>query len=64
MAADCAHELRKFNVAYVSLWPCAVMTETIEQFVETEGGKSMVSTLYSSIFICKKHFISYLYLMI
>ena len=29
MAVDCAHELKKHNVACVSLWPGAVQTETI-----------------------------------
>ena len=29
MAVDCAHELRRHNVACVSLWPGAVQTENI-----------------------------------
>ncbi|KAL4237412.1 Dehydrogenase reductase SDR member [Mactra antiquata] len=29
MAADCGYELRKHNVAFVSLWPGAVGTETV-----------------------------------
>lgn len=29
MAADCAHELRKHNVAFVSLWPGHVSTDTV-----------------------------------
>eukprot|EP00058_Branchiostoma_floridae_P008806 XP_002594294.1 hypothetical protein BRAFLDRAFT_117668 [Branchiostoma floridae] len=29
MAADCAHELRKHNVAFISLWPGAVKTEFV-----------------------------------
>lgn len=31
MAADCAHELRKSNVAMVSLWPGPVKTEMITE---------------------------------
>lgn len=34
MAGDCAHELRRHNVAFVSLWPCAAMTETVEGAME------------------------------
>jgi NAD(P)-dependent dehydrogenase (short-subunit alcohol dehydrogenase family) len=33
MAADCAHELKKFNVAMVSLWPGPVKTEYIRENV-------------------------------
>ncbi|XP_033122699.1 dehydrogenase/reductase SDR family member 1-like [Anneissia japonica] len=29
MAADCAFELRKHNIAFVSIWPGAVQTETL-----------------------------------
>nr|XP_033817791.1 dehydrogenase/reductase SDR family member 1-like isoform X2 [Geotrypetes seraphini] len=31
LAADCAIELRKHSIAYVSLWPGAVLTETVEE---------------------------------
>ncbi|XP_069094248.1 dehydrogenase/reductase SDR family member 1-like [Pleurodeles waltl] len=31
MAADCAIELKKHNVKYISLWPGAVLTETIKE---------------------------------
>nr|XP_033817785.1 dehydrogenase/reductase SDR family member 1-like isoform X1 [Geotrypetes seraphini]XP_033817786.1 dehydrogenase/reductase SDR family member 1-like isoform X1 [Geotrypetes seraphini] len=33
LAADCATELRKHRVAYVSLWPGAVLTETMEECI-------------------------------
>lgn len=33
MAADCAQELRKSNVAMVSLWPGPVRTEMIQEHV-------------------------------
>ena len=33
MAADCAIELKKDNVAMVSLWPGPVATETIQETV-------------------------------
>jgi short-subunit dehydrogenase len=31
MAADCAYELTKHNVAFVSIWPGAVQTEIIQE---------------------------------
>ncbi|XP_078501073.1 dehydrogenase/reductase SDR family member 1-like [Lissotriton helveticus] len=31
MAADCAIELKKHNVKYISLWPGAVLTETVKE---------------------------------
>ncbi|XP_078501075.1 dehydrogenase/reductase SDR family member 1-like isoform X2 [Lissotriton helveticus] len=31
MATDCAIELKKHNVKYISLWPGAVLTETVEE---------------------------------
>ena len=36
MAADCAHELKKYNVAMISLWPGAVKTE---KMIENVLGK-------------------------
>ena len=33
MAADCAHELKKYNVAMISLWPGAVKTEKMKENV-------------------------------
>ncbi|XP_019628976.1 PREDICTED: dehydrogenase/reductase SDR family member 1-like [Branchiostoma belcheri] len=33
MAADCAHELRKHNVAFISLWPGAVKTELVSDLL-------------------------------
>ena len=35
MAADCAIELRKHNVAFISLWPGAVRTELISEMMKT-----------------------------
>lgn len=35
MAADCAHELRKSNVAMISLWPGAVKTEFVQDNMMT-----------------------------
>ncbi|CAC5419129.1 DHRS1 [Mytilus coruscus] len=37
MAADCAVELRKMNVAFVSLWPGAVRTENLKELLKTGG---------------------------
>ena len=40
MAADCAHELKKSNVAMVSLWPGPVKTEFItENVIQKPKGK-------------------------
>ena len=39
MAADMAVELRKQNVACVSLWPGAVKTELVEDLVFGKGEK-------------------------
>ncbi|XP_014666544.1 PREDICTED: dehydrogenase/reductase SDR family member 1-like [Priapulus caudatus] len=45
MAADCAIELKKSNVAYVSLWPGAVKTELMVGFSEDrEYIKGMLET--------------------
>ena len=33
MAADCAVELKKYNVAFVSLWPAAVKTELVTKYI-------------------------------
>ena len=33
MAADCAVELKKYNVAMVSLWPGAVKTEKMQESI-------------------------------
>ncbi|XP_078057991.1 dehydrogenase/reductase SDR family member 1-like isoform X2 [Mustelus asterias] len=40
MAADCALELRKHGVSYVSLWPGAVRTETVTDLVINTENKS------------------------
>ncbi|CAO2590984.1 Dehydrogenase/reductase SDR family member 1 [Lemmus lemmus] len=33
LAADCAHELRRHGVSYVSLWPGLVQTELVKEFM-------------------------------
>jgi hypothetical protein len=40
MAADCAVELRQHNVAFVSLWPGAVVTEDMDVFTQNQEGVS------------------------
>lgn len=34
LAADCAHELRRHGISYVSLWPGLVQTELLTDYVE------------------------------
>lgn len=34
LAADCAHELRRHGVSYVSLWPGLVQTELLKDYME------------------------------
>ncbi|XP_041489943.1 dehydrogenase/reductase SDR family member 1 isoform X2 [Microtus oregoni] len=36
LAADCAHELRRHGVSYVSLWPGFVQTELVKEFIEKQ----------------------------
>lgn len=36
LAADCAHELRRHGVSYVSLWPGLVQTEMVKEFMAKE----------------------------
>lgn len=36
LAADCAHELRRHGVSYVSLWPGLVQTELVKEFITKE----------------------------
>ena len=42
MAVDMAFELRKTNVACVSLWPGAVMTENIHDIIHCQSKNEMV----------------------
>lgn len=42
MAVDMAFELRKTNVACVSLWPGAVMTENIHDIIHSQSKNEMV----------------------
>ncbi|XP_029440525.1 dehydrogenase/reductase SDR family member 1-like [Rhinatrema bivittatum] len=51
LAADCAMELRKHGVAYVSLWPGAVLTETVEEYLsnmESSGQQSEYQRIFSN----------------
>ena len=45
MAADCAIELKKHNVAMVSLWPGAVKTEKVQEQVLGNYIKNIELTL-------------------
>lgn len=36
LAVDCAHELRRHGVSYVSLWPGLVQTEMVKEFMAKE----------------------------
>ncbi|XP_036591816.1 dehydrogenase/reductase SDR family member 1 [Trichosurus vulpecula] len=40
LAADCAHELQRHGIAYVSLWPGLVKTELLMEHVNKEEGFS------------------------
>ena len=44
MAVDCAIELRKHNVACVSLWPGALLTENIKEMLDKNGDRVEPST--------------------
>ena len=44
MAVDCAKELRNHNVACVSLWPGAVLTENIKEMLDKNGDRVDPST--------------------
>ncbi|ESO03655.1 hypothetical protein HELRODRAFT_187061 [Helobdella robusta] len=35
MAADCSVELKPHNVAFVSIWPCPVMTESVKETLDS-----------------------------
>lgn len=37
LAADCAHELRRHGVSYVSLWPGLVQTEVLQDYMANKG---------------------------
>lgn len=40
MAADCAQELRRHGVSYVSLWPGVVQTELLKEHIMKEENAS------------------------
>ena len=46
MAADMAVELKKQNVACVSLWPGAVMTEHVNDFLSQPQDEIVIFFLY------------------
>ena len=50
MAADCAVELRKHNVAHVSIWPGPVMTEHVDQVLKTSNNVNNIYIFYLLIF--------------
>ena len=50
MAADCAVELRKHNVAHVSIWPGPVMTEHVDQVLKTSNNVNNIYIFYILIF--------------
>ncbi|XP_061421502.1 dehydrogenase/reductase SDR family member 1 [Lethenteron reissneri] len=50
LAADCAVELRKHNVAYVSLWPGAVRTELVQELVARDTEKSITEQRMAKAF--------------
>lgn len=51
LAADCAHELRRHGVSYVSLWPGIVQTELLkEHMAKEEVLKDPVFKQFKSIF--------------
>ncbi|XP_069094250.1 dehydrogenase/reductase SDR family member 1-like [Pleurodeles waltl] len=49
MAADCAVELKKHNVKYISLWPGAVLTETIKEKMASGDTSSSEAEMLTSI---------------
>nr|XP_012323383.1 dehydrogenase/reductase SDR family member 1 [Aotus nancymaae] len=51
LAADCAHELRRHGVSYVSLWPGIVQTELLkEHMAKEEGLQDPVFKQFRSVF--------------
>ena len=50
MAADCAVELRRHNVAFISLWPGAINTEFLASSLDTFIAKLGINV--SIIFFC------------
>ncbi|CAB4056078.1 ZDHHC2_15_20 [Lepeophtheirus salmonis] len=49
MVADCAHELKKCNVAMVSLWPGAVKTEEMTKYViDNPGASAGLKSMYAN----------------
>ena len=50
MAADCAFELRKHNVAFVSLWPGAVKTEIFQEARTSDSASKFRDKFVSEYF--------------
>ena len=58
MAADCAIELKKHNVAMVSLWPGAVKTEKVQE--QVLGNKTFIFIQTNSlILICLRPMVNF-----
>ena len=56
MARDCGLELEKYNVAFVSLWPGPVKTETVMDMIDKKGQdvNKQVQPIYKDIFLLLK----------
>ncbi|XP_040825283.1 dehydrogenase/reductase SDR family member 1-like [Ochotona curzoniae] len=50
LAADCAHELRRHGVSYVSLWPGMVQTELVKEQMEKDSTNDALITQLQSQF--------------
>ena len=57
MAADMAVELKKQNVACVSLWPGAVMTEHVNDFLSQPQDEIVIFFIFIFLTPEKKRFI-------
>lgn len=49
MAADCAVELRRHNVAFISLWPGAIKTEVFLDNVDKSSMKVKLVLMYAIV---------------
>ena len=51
MAADMAVELKEQNVACVSLWPGAVMTENIRDYLNQPQDEKVICRFYTKTYV-------------
>ena len=51
MAADMAVELKEQNVACVSLWPGAVMTENIRDYLSQPQDEKVICRFYTKTYV-------------